>query len=346
MRGLLNSYGIENIYILGAGFSRPLGLPLTSELFGLVYDIAKSKEWFDDGKPVKFGQAEWLLEEMQYYYPTLNITHENFKTQTLNIDIEEFLSLVSTSSFFIENTSEKWDNHGSKFNSWLKKWIAEAIYNQQLESDLNPSSILDHFVQSLDKSIIITFNWDTMLEQAMDRNNIEYSYQLDNGIINHKTPILKLHGSIDWFLPRECDYKKLGKRYFIDTGERFKKYVSDLTDCYSEHMTPYIVTPNFEKISQLKEFGNLWTMPWALFQNKIDVKIIGFSMRNDDFHTRAFIYPQLFIGSKSNDIIIRVLDYATELIKEDELRAKFKGIENIEFNFGGFNLGTLEWILK
>jgi len=207
--------------------------------------------------------------------------------------------------------------------------------------------LLDRFVQHLDQCVILTFNWDTLLEKAFERNNIKYSYDLDQGIKHRCNVILKLHGSIDWFKPREFNYQALGKRFFQNLSpqlRKYKRYIGNLDDCYNNHMTPFIVTPNFDKITQLNAFKKLWIMPWNILQNKLNVNIIGFSMRDDDYHTRAFIYPQLYIGSSRGDMNIKVIDYAADDKDKVKLKKKYSGISDVRFDFKGFNKATMAWL--
>ena len=85
-------------------------------------------------------------------------------------------------------------------------------------------------------------------------------------------------------------------------------------------------------------------MPWRFLQNKLEIIIIGYSMRPDDYHSRAFIYPQLVHGSRSGDLTIKVVDYAKDNAKRDAIKARFEGVENIEYFFDGFGGEALEFI--
>src|SRR3984893_3441015 len=49
MRGLLKAYGIKRVFILGTGFSAPLGLPLTRDLLRLAYGVAEGNPWYLEG---------------------------------------------------------------------------------------------------------------------------------------------------------------------------------------------------------------------------------------------------------------------------------------------------------
>jgi len=209
--------------------------------------------------------------------------------------------------------------------------------------------LYENFAKNLKKSIVITFNWDTILENTFEKLGIPFSYDLNSAVESKSVALIKMHGSIDWFKPHNYDYKRLGKANFSPLCKSISeiyRYNSDLQECFANYLTPYIVTPNFDKLSQLKAFGDLWTMPWIYLQDELEVSVIGFSMRQDDFHTRAFIYPQLVYGTKKNKIRIKVIDYADDHKQQRKIQKKYKGIKNVQYSFNGFNKETLKWLNK
>ncbi|MEQ9299723.1 MAG: hypothetical protein RIF33_14215 [Cyclobacteriaceae bacterium] len=349
MKGLLKYYGINKVFILGAGFSRPAGLPLTSELLREIHDVSGVKPWhIGNGKMAKWGQADWLVDELKHYYPTSRISHKRILENKVKIDVEEFLSYVAASSAFIENTSEKFDEHGSHFQSFAKCWLAEVIYNYQELIKPENQLLYDRFAKNLNNSLVLTFNWDTILESTLKKLRIPFSYDFNSAMESKQLPFIKMHGSIDWFRPRDYNYQKLGTKKFEKISELINdmyRYNGNIRDCFSNYMTPFIVTPNFDKLNQLRTFGDLWSTPWIYLQDELEIIIIGFSMREDDFHTRAFIYPQLYHGAKNNHINIKVIDFASDQKQQNSIKRKFKGIRNIEFSFDGFNEETLNWLV-
>ena len=79
-------------------------------------------------------------------------------------------------------------------------------------------------------------------------------------------------------------------------------------------------------------------------QDDLEVVLIGFSMRPDDFHTRAFIYPQLVQGSQSGSLSVKVVDYAADKHHQKEIRKRFEGVKNCKFFFDGFSDSALDFI--
>ena len=350
LKGLLKYYGIEKVFILGAGFSAPAGLPLTYELLRHIHAISSAKPWYGEGgMPYSWGQAEWLLEELQFYYPTLDFSHKSIASGTIpaGFDIEQFMSYVAAESAFVEKTGEKWNDHGSKFLAWLKGWLAEAIYIKQEQMFGEAPNVYYQFSSTLEGALILSFNWDTLLEELLARQHFEYTYDFSDRITDAKRiPIIKLHGSIDWFsMPSELSRKDwmsfdpLGKSL-----DGYYKARGDLRRYFNGFLSPWIVVPSYDKISQILKLGDTWTTPWIFLQDELEIIIIGFSMRQDDYHSRAFIYPQLVQGTRDGSLKVKVVDIAANGKEEGEITERFQGVENISYFFEGFGEQAIDFI--
>jgi hypothetical protein len=104
------------------------------------------------------------------------------------------------------------------------------------------------------------------------------------------------------------------------------------------------VLPSFDKISQVRRFGDLWKLPWLQLHNDLEVVIIGYSMREDDFHSRAFLYPQLVAGSRRGDLAVKVIDLADDRSTRADIENRYAGVENAKFFFSGFGEEALRFI--
>jgi hypothetical protein len=89
-----------------------------------------------------------------------------------------------------------------------------------------------------------------------------------------------------------------------------------------------------------------WQTPWMFLQDKLEVILIGFSMRPDDYHSRAFIYPQLVQGSRSGTLSVKVVDYATSKLLKETIKKRFAGVKNCKYFFDGFSDRALDFIEK
>ncbi|ARV15360.1 SIR2 family protein [Polaribacter sp. SA4-12] len=350
MKGELSYiFGIKKVFVIGAGFSFPAGMPLTNGLLILIHKKASEKDYFDSNGKVKMGQAEVLLNKLQYYYPKEDISHEKIMNGEMNqINLEEFLSFVAAESTFL-STGEKFNEHGSKFLAFMKQWLGEVIYEEQLKILNKIPEFYKSFIEKIKDSLIITFNWDTLLEHLFDFQNIKYRNQLNLDDDNFKErkksiPLLKLHGSIDWFSSIKeqsstNNFESLGYGF-----EKINKYKGNLKNQYNKYKSPWIIIPNYDKLNQLKDYGELWETPERYFDDKLEIIFIGFSFRKDDFHTRAFMYPKLVRGSKTGQYNVKVVDFAENETSEKNIRDRFDGIENCQFWYNGFSEESLNFI--
>ncbi len=349
MRGLLKMYGKSRVYVLGAGFSARAGMPCTRDLLACISRAAASKPWVgEDGKPYEYGQARWLAEELEWYFPL----HKFDVPDLLNgkvpadFDIERFMSYVSAHSAFLYKTSERWNEHGDKFLAFLKLWIAQAIYEVQGTAVSRLDGAYTPFVDSLSSAVVLTFNWDTLVEQMLALRGIEYAYTLHETFEKKAVPLIKLHGSIDWFSRPEPGEQHDWMR-LTPVGDAFPTCVratGDLINYYRRNHTPWIVVPSFDKTSQVLNLGEIWQVPWMYLQDRLDIVFIGYSMRPDDWHARGLFYPQLVAGTRSGSLRVTVVDLAETEDQKRAIRDRFVGVENCRFFFDGFSEGAMEFI--
>ena len=338
MHGIFKDRGIKRVFIIGAGFSAPFGMPLTDKILALVYEIALAQPL--EGE--QYGQASRLLKELQWYFPTMEITHELIQSGKLQIDVEQFLSYVCAVSAFGENFADGDD----LFVCLLRSWIGEAIYKAQCECFLKPIPFQYlSFVQSLRGSMILTFNWDTIIEELLDRAEKSYVFDFHSAFQTEAVPLIKLHGSVDWFSdphPFNRDWMchvpiSEHNPGIVRAKGKFSQYRN-----YGCH--PLIVVPSYDKINRVKSLGSIWETPWFYLQDELEVVIIGFSMRPDDYHSRAVIYPQLVHGSRKGHLKIKVIDFADNDDYKNEIRKRYDGVENCRFWFEGFSGNVQDFI--
>lgn len=349
MQGWQNLAGFKRLYILGAGFSAPAGMPLTNELLPLVFKKAASIK--PNGDNSEWGHASLLLDWLRFYCPGLSFEPTEIMAGNIpqGFDFEKFLTYMGVVSATQMGTSEQLDEHGSQEISYFMDWTARVIHEHESEvhrKGLPP--VYDKFARAIRESMIFTFNWDTILERAL--TNVDVPFTLDRAAYCEppKIPLYKLHGSIDWFTADSCmrrdwmDLRPIGKS--LPSLARAHDQFDVLNQYYEAAMTPWIVLPSFDKISQVMRYDDLWQMLYLLLQNELQVYILGFSLRPDDYHTHAIIYPQLVEGARQGSIKVRVVDLASSREGEDEIRARFADIDRCEFYFGGFTEDCLEFV--
>jgi len=114
MQGWHNLAGYKRLYILGAGFSRPAGMPLTNELLPLVFKQAAAIKT-PDSDPV-LGHAEILLRELRFLLPGMRFSSEDLLNGIVprGFDFERFLTYASVISASQMGTGEQLDEHNNQ----------------------------------------------------------------------------------------------------------------------------------------------------------------------------------------------------------------------------------------
>lgn len=189
-----------DIYILGAGFSKPAGLPLGNELFRKIIKESKKNDLYKN--ILKKDIRRYL-----YYFNKVN----NKTIIENDINFEEFISYLDIEHYLALKGKDTWSNEGNRSQIVIRNLIAKVIHDFQVKMNNKKYELYLKFVDKLDLSdIIITFNYDTILETALKRINKPFRYFLNrlssvsnsSGIIdntNEEIVLLKMHGSINWF---------------------------------------------------------------------------------------------------------------------------------------------------
>ena len=189
----------SRLFVLGAGFSAPAGLPLAGGLLNRVRQdlqgLFREAGWD--------GTLEQEIREWASLYPGEPI------------DLERVLAYSHRKHYLRLLGSDEYFAHGSRSIVAAR----HAIQRTLIRATPNDSPPLYRdFAQRLCPwDVVLTFNYDTLLEQVLDDIGKPYTLtpewwlETDLGGWEPKfVDLLKLHGSIDWY-----------DRYYIDSEMRW-----------------------------------------------------------------------------------------------------------------------------
>ncbi len=248
---------LGRLFILGAGFSASAGVPLTSEL------VASTMARFAEECPGIFGRVDRYVRTCFGLQET-----PDYKDLSLS-EICTFLHYIELKE---SGGGEKFSDDGSRENLALKHYLAKTIVALTPRGDAIPELYLQFAQQLEPEDVVITFNWDCLLEGALEQVGKEYSYTFEGCAIR----LAKLHGSVNWRLGEPAspslDWRPL--QYATNTDEKEVFYCSDLQriQVWSKwneipigEVQRFLVLPGFGKAFDVRDLATLWYKPEFAF---------------------------------------------------------------------------------
>lgn len=204
----------HRVFFLGAGFSRPAGLPLASELVPLVQDVAK-RFFRSEG----YSHLENAIEQYAHYLADIDPDRAfDFEEFGAWLDWEHTLRLKGSDTF-----SDQANEAGLQLRWAIGKVLYEAMPPEVPELYLE-------FARRLNVSDRVrTINYDILLERALEAVGVPYrrfpgrysevyeTHSVGDPNEPRELVLSKLHGSMDWviFTGRE-DGEHLGLQHLVD----------------------------------------------------------------------------------------------------------------------------------
>lgn len=310
------------VFILGAGFSRPAGLPLGNELFAEVL------KRFRDA----FSEPSRLDRDIERFIEYKRLT-EGVELTEPKIEMEAFVSFLDIEhALQLNGVGENWSSEGNPSQLIVRRYIAETLFYRQESIPDSVSPLYEEFVKGLQPNdVIITFNYDTILEMYLDRIDKPYRLfpdrlgplrDLRDHLDDREVVIVKLHGSIDWFdkryhnesvvnlgehvLSTDPDWsiftrsETLGLEPLTDDGRgedqplgtiyRMRNVKRFFESWNSGMNTPLIVSPSYSKMLYLNPLRGLWDGVGRFGWLNSSLAVIGYSVPSHDEYLRQVIY--------------------------------------------------------
>lgn len=189
------------LIILGAGFSRPAELPLASHLWNEIRETAAA--YPSDLRASKFNA------DLEHYIAfRREAAGEDLTPDT--VDFEDFMRFLDVEHYLGLRGGDTWSQDGNE-GTVVTKYLIGKILARHLNALETVPDLYIEFAKRLEPDdYVITFNYDTLLERALDavgkpyrlyqtrlKEVTEFGGTVDND--KDEVVILKMHGSIDWF---------------------------------------------------------------------------------------------------------------------------------------------------
>ncbi|WP_075109844.1 SIR2 family protein [Halofilum ochraceum] len=374
------------IVILGAGFSKPAGLPLGDELFAKVREVIKRRYGIDNP-----------IERDLIRYATYIKDCEGISVTIDSVDYEQFMGFLDIEHVLGLKGKDTWSDEGNESQLMIRQGIAEVL-NTATPKEV--PSLYREFARRLNPDdVIFTFNYDTLLECALEAEEIPYrlfperfseigwaSNTIDDS--REEVVVIKLHGSIDWFhrapyerkvehaqscpMPYTVKHAVFGERSIVDAvpltdgpreeGDHLAKIyrVSDVAPLINRgfwECCPLVLTPSHNKIFYSGPLRPFWWGLQRLGGLNRSLSVIGYSLPPYDEYAKQVLYhifsnftevePDLELAGRKKGPA-RILDYDPSDKNDAEIRDRYRFVnwDRTEICLDGFSAASMDWILN
>ncbi len=355
----------KEVFILGAGFSKPAGLPLQRELlteilsinsdkldlsFRMYFETSRSEvrefieRYFDGVEPNKL-----TLEDLFTILDKAIIGKEYFGDYKWENLYRIKKALIYTIVIILHFYMEKALQTLPEFYYKLVNYIIEKRLQQTQEDHIS----------------IISLNWDTLIEflihkqrEAYKEKKISvdyctYTYQLSkkskpNSLFPditlkargyHNIKVIKPHGSINWLFCPKCKRLFVSKESNIGISlEKECQYCCKKNGKCNIRLENLIITPTMLKDLTNTHLRYIWHNAFIELQEACKIIFIGYSFPISDYELRY-----LFKSAIPKDVEIIVVLKESKNVSEIKERYKnFFGSKRIKFEDDGVE----KWVCK
>ena len=305
-------------FFLGAGASKAFGLPLTNEIFPLLW-----KKLHSAAKVFHQEQQDLLKSLFDSIYPGLEI-------ETPIEDQPNITDVLSILDHFINSegmpvkgfTTQQLENARRAIEIGIVTVIQEDFFDY--DPDRECDILYDSFLKKLHKIAkkqpvnIISTNYDILVEYGFfsnhyNKNEEIFKRQVDfgfrwrdptTGLIisptrNPKFKIYKLHGSTNWLICDMC-----GQIYVNIYGSIHHNInstqVNEHNTCHCGHykLSSVIVAPSMERDVKSPHLRYVWNGALESLRTSSEWVIAGYSLPAEDLNIRS-ILKRAFVAHES-----------------------------------------------
>lgn len=374
------AYNDHNVYILGAGFAAEAGLPLIKDFMNRMRDAAawlemqggREREQIAIGRVLEFR----LRAAAASHRVPLNVENveELFSLASASGDEELANAMPSAIAATLDyarqraKPAEDWRRFQIGVlnqpdwkppSSWATPlpYIQEAMKNGDRKGKWYSCPPYDFYVGVMAgyfnkggperRDTIITFNYDTIIEDTLRDLRVPFSYGLPADSIDFDETadrikalyseagieLLKLHGSLNWWAlyPEELErfrrrVQMAGVKTLADGGHLTEEQFNHLLrggrrhgrltvyGGYGNGPTPFLVPPTWRKIFS-GFYGSVWDASVTALRTATNVIILGYSVPATDQHFRYLLAAGL-----QDNISLRKVLFVNPALKDERER--------------------------
>jgi hypothetical protein len=317
----------ENLFILGAGASFDAGAPLMNGFFDKANELLGSGQ--SNPHSEAFKDVFHLLKELRPVYANSYLDLNNIESLFGAIEMGRIVnSLGIRSDDSIEMVRKSLIR---LIVITLERSITFPINEGTTSPPRSYNKLAKLITEKIPASSIITFNYDIALDYALSFNSVQYQYCTDSVLPPQGIKLMKLHGSVNWALCKNCKsivtislnngtrQINIGQKerliQFHDVISHQEHNCSDGTRSSCEEV-PVIVPPTWNKKDYHGSLTNVWRQAAIELSRARNIYVIGYSLPESD----AFFRYLFALGTIDNDSIKRFWVYNPDGSEETKAR--------------------------
>ena len=339
----------HNVYILGAGFSVAAGLPVTATF---LTKMREAHPWLDH--PMRVAEAMAIADVFKLRKAAAAAAH---RVRMDVENIEDLFSFASATEQGQRATNVVRAIAGTLDYCSLRQPLVREVRLSPQAADGSsgipvPGDWRSHYRdkssnESLFVSVyetglaamlglvrpgprtdntIITFNYDLVVERALRKLNVLYSYgwrnkraiYADDSVSPGGMPVLKLHGSVNWL-----------------AGAKQPTAYAEYEDVRKAGGAPLLVPPSWAK-----DFAgvllDVWNEAVERLSTATRIVIIGFSMPSTDTHFKYLLSAGLRENVSLREILFITPDKAVPA-RAVEMFTEYAPVRTVDKRFENFD---------
>ncbi|MBL7075112.1 SIR2 family protein [candidate division KSB1 bacterium] len=311
---------MENVvYLLGAGFSAPLGLPVMDNF------LEKSKDMYFE-TPDKFKHFLKVFDTIK----EMSISKNYFSTDLFNI--EEILSILEMKTSLGENGSSR----------FFIKYIIDVInhFTPSIVPHKNP--LIGNWNEHIfgDKPIANYYGYfvSSLLNAQTTRRIVEDNYGNKSPIYklskdsNHQAKYSVITLNYDLVIENYCNFLNQNLEFcndikFIKPYNNFNVESSKfpvIAKLHGSIDTGKIIPPTWNKLLNKREIKDAWKAAHKLLIKANHIRIIGYSLPTTDSYVRYLFKSAIIYSLHLKNIDVICLDHNGEIKKRYDEFIQFK----------------------
>jgi len=272
----------DTVYVVGAGFSKGLGYPLTKDLLTDVWSHLPA------------GSRQQLTKIIEFHHPAFKAS----KSETFP-DIEQLLTemAVNLQLFDASRPAEgRFTKDQLRESRKILLSTIESRFHARYE-DAIKTAWLSEVVKKMrrEEAAIVSFNWDLILDQLLFNGDLgSQSYGLSRKL--GKGPLLlKPHGSLNWYEGKQMehvtDVKKIEIFHRKNEDHCVHAFLAPrgVKSKTGKQYTPLIIPPTYFKNFKPSVFKRLWQNCTEVLSTPKRLVFLGYSLPAADLHAQ-FIF--------------------------------------------------------